>query len=364
MSTLADIRVYDTLQQLPSPLQALCKDDEATSFFLSHAWFDNLSRTGLDAAMQTRVYAIAAPSGDPLMLLPMCHAKLSARSGTRRLQSLSNYYSSLYAPLATSQAALDALPRLAGFIAAERPRWDIVDFRPLAGDSTLTATLEQALRSAGMAVQRYFCFGNWYLPVEGRTFQQYFDTLPSRLRNTVRRRSNQLAAAHALDIRILQTVEDIDEGIRAYSSVYAASWKQSEPHPDFMPSLIRLCAVRGWLRLGVAYIDGEPAAAQLWIVQNRTASIYKLAYDERFAKLSVGSVLTSRLMQHVIDVDAVAEVDYLTGDEVYKRDWMSHRRERWGVMAYNLRTWRGRLAAALNLGKSAIKRLRRALPLG
>jgi hypothetical protein len=41
------------------------------------------------------------------------------------------------------------------------------------------------------------------------------------------------------------------------------------------------------------------------------------------------------MMQHVLDVDRVDEVDYLAGDEPYKREWMSTRRERRGVVAFN-----------------------------
>jgi len=38
-------------------------------------------------------------------------------------------------------------------------------------------------------------------------------------------------------------------------------------------------------------------------------------------------VLTAALMQHALDVDRVQTVDYLIGDDAYKREWMSHRRE-------------------------------------
>jgi CelD/BcsL family acetyltransferase involved in cellulose biosynthesis len=47
------------------------------------------------------------------------------------------------------------------------------------------------------------------------------------------------------------------------------------------------------------------------------------------------------MMQHVIDVDEVVEVDYLVGDDPYKKDWMNHRRERWGIVAYNPSTFLG-----------------------
>ncbi len=33
-------------------------------------------------------------------------------------------------------------------------------------------------------------------------------------------------------------------------------------------------------------------------------------------------------MHYVIDIDKVEEIDFLTGSEVYKQDWMSVRRQR------------------------------------
>jgi CelD/BcsL family acetyltransferase involved in cellulose biosynthesis len=51
-------------------------------------------------------------------------------------------------------------------------------------------------------------------------------------------------------------------------------------------------------------------------------------------------------MQHVMDVDGVREVDYLTGDDNYKKDWMSHRRERVGLIAFDTSRPRGVLAWA------------------
>jgi CelD/BcsL family acetyltransferase involved in cellulose biosynthesis len=51
-----------------------------------------------------------------------------------------------------------------------------------------------------------------------------------------------------------------------------------------------------------------------------------MAYDEAFAEYAPGTLLTSHLMEYVIDQDHVTEVDYLIGDDAYKKDWMSCRR--------------------------------------
>ena len=58
-------------------------------------------------------------------------------------------------------------------------------------------------------------------------------------------------------------------------------------------------------------------------------------------------------MRHVIEVDRVKEVDYLIGDDPHKQFWMSHRRERWGIVAYNPRT----LTGALGLLREVLGRL-------
>jgi hypothetical protein len=175
------------------------------------------------------------------------------------------------------------------------------------------------------------------------------------VKNTIARKSKKLEKTSRTRIEIVTNLNAVPEAIEAYNKVYEASWKVQEPYPLFMPRFIRLCAEMGWLRLGLVYVDEEPAAAQLWIVNGRIASIYKLAYDERFAPLSVGTILTARLMEHVLDVDKVHEVDYLTGDDSYKKNWMSHRRERWGIMALNPRTVGGVLHIIRHIGGRTLK---------
>jgi len=108
---------------------------------------------------------------------------------------------------------------------------------------------------------------------------------------------------------------------------------------------MRLCAKAGWLRLAVAWLGEMPIAAQFWFVYAGRAHVYKLAYDEAHKEHSAGTILTAHLMQHVLDVDRVREVDYGSGDDAYKRDWMSKRRERIVLTAINRATMRGKIRA-------------------
>jgi CelD/BcsL family acetyltransferase involved in cellulose biosynthesis len=168
-----------------------------------------------------------------------------------------------------------------------------------------------------------------------------------------RRRLNK-AGEWRIDI-VTQVGPALEAALAGYQRVYAQSWKPPEPCPGFIPGLVALAAERGWLRLGVLWLNGEPLAAQLWLTGGGKANIYKLAYAKGMEKFSAGSVLTQALMQHAMDVDRVTEVDYLSGDDAYKADWMALRRERVGLEAFDLRRPAGLLAAARHVASSLRK---------
>ena len=212
-----------------------------------------------------------------------------------------------------------------------------------------------------MVVQTYFCFGNWYLDVAGRSYLEYLESLSSVLRKNIPYNIRRLEKSGRARIEIIVRDSALESALDDYEKVYNSSWKIPEPFPLFIRGLARVAVRNGLLRLGLIYVDGEPAAAQIWIVNSGVASIYKIAYDERYAKLSIGTVLTAKLMEHVIDIDHVKIVDYLSGDDDYKKTWMSHRREFWGILGFNPRSLRG-LAQIVRhvggrLGKQALERM-------
>jgi hypothetical protein len=61
------------------------------------------------------------------------------------------------------------------------------------------------------------------------------------------------------------------------------------------------------------------------------------------------------MLEHAIDIDGVEEVDYLSGDDSYKSDWMSDRRERWGIIAFNPRTVWGNAGILRHIGGKSLK---------
>ena len=92
----------------------------------------------------------------------------------------------------------------------------------------------------------------------------------------------------------------------------------------------------------------DPEACQRGAMEYHVDGIMTLGTDQ--------PVLTAALMKHVMDEDRVSEVDYLSGDDAYKRDWMAQRRERVGLVAFDPHSPRGLLAAARHFAGVWIRR--------
>jgi len=339
--------------RLPPDLDGLFAVAGEESFFNHSAWYAVFARHALDPGDQPRLYVDSAARAGLLLQVPRL-------SGMRRQISLANYYSCTHAPLLRRGSdSEEALGEIVATIVAERPRWDclsLVGLDPTAAEFDALAT---ALRGAGMAVRPYFDFGVWYQRTSGMSFAGYRDGLPSQLRNTWKRKCKKLAGSRRLRLAFCDGEAGIEESIADYQSIYRASWKDPEPHPGFLPALMRACAALGALRLAIYHLDGEPAAAQFWIVWRGRATIFKLAHDERFAEHSLGTLLTMELMERVLETDRPCEIDFGHGDDAYKKLWLPQRRERWGLLAANLRTPRG---VALSVREAAGRLYRRIRP--
>lgn len=329
-----EIQVLGAADPWPADVMKLFADAEARRIAYGSLWLKHLTAAVFPGDSRARVYVLRR-KGCAVAALPVRLGDTPAAG----VEALSNYYTALYAPLVEPDPEPTLLAPLLRAIGRDHPGCAQMRFAPMDPGEPAFAVLRASLLAAGLRPFDYFCHGNWYHPV-AESGETYFARRSSNLRSTIRRADRKLHAAGAR-FEVLQDRADVERAVAAYVHVYDRSWKQREPYPDFVPGLVRLCAQRGWLRLGVLWLNEQPIAAQLWIVANRRAEIYKVAYDEAHKPLSPGGVLTAKLMQHVIDVDKVLEVDFLMGDDSYKSQWMSQRRERWGLLAYNPRSLRG-----------------------
>lgn len=242
----------------------------------------------------------------------------------RRIHALVNWYSfrvrPLFTPGADQTAMLDALAR---DLPGQAPHLVLA---PLPDENGEATALASALRRAGWAVFMNQCDVNHVLPVEGRSHAQYMAGRPGALRTTLKRKGAKVSVN-------IETHFD-PASWQAYEAVYAQSWKPHEGSPAMLRRFAEAEGAAGRLRLGIARADGAPVAAQFWTVEGGTAFIHKLAHTEASKPLSPGTTLTAALFEQVIDRDRVSLVDFGTGDDPYKRDWMELVRPRYRIEAF------------------------------
>jgi hypothetical protein len=330
---LVTIEYHDDLNivQADETLRALLCPDEAASPFDRLGWWRMLSEeSGIPPLI-----AVARENGH-------C-AVLALRRVQRRIEPLVNWYSFTVRPVVSPGA--DA-PRLLGALArdmtGEAPR---ITLSPLPDENGEASALETAFRAAGWLVFREVCDSNHVLEIAGRSFEEYLAARPGPLRTTLKRKKRKVDVA--IDTRFTP------EAWQAYEDVYARSWKPEEGNPALLRRFAEEEGRAGRLRIGVARAEGAPVAAQFWTVEGGTAFIHKLAHTEESKPLSPGTTLSAALFEHVIDRDRVAMVDFGTGDDPYKRDWMEQVRPRYRLDM--MRTgWPGNWPV---IGKHAIARL-------
>lgn len=329
------VEVFNAPDALPADVQDFMDRAERRNIGFGVAWYRNLVKTVYPTDSGVRFYVLWKAERI-IAVLPLRAIK---HAGAWKISALSNFYTTLYEPILEPGVQSADLVAILSAVRRDFPRFSSLALSPMDPAADSYQTMLAAMRLQGWFAYEYFAFGNWYEPVSS-DWTGYLAKRSGTLRSTIKRMSKKLAADGG-KLEIVTDPKDLAAAIGAYNEVYAASWKRPEEFPDFMPGLLRICAEKGYLRLGLAWLNGRPIAAQLWIVAYGRAEIYKVAYHEDFKAYAPGTLVTALLMEHALEVDKVAEVDYLIGDDPYKKTWMSARRARKGIVAYNPRSLNG-----------------------
>ncbi len=291
-------------------------------FFDRFDWAEGLARHCFKAR---GLKLIKASWYDAHCWLPL----MESAHGKSRAESLAHYYNFTFSPVFTG--ANEKIIRLALLESAARTaaqHCERLCLSPIADEYGMASLTQKAFERAGWLVIKEACDVNHVLPVNGRSFDEYWQSRPGQLRSTVKRKG----AKGAVELRI--DTQFNEDAWAAYQSIYAKSWKPEEGSYEFLKEIAMQESDAGALRLGLAFIDGVPVAAQFWTSENGVALIHKLAHDEDYIKFSAGTLLSHALFRHVIDEDGVGLVDFGTGNDRYKADWMEEVRPRYRLICY------------------------------
>lgn len=331
-----DVKLFDDLDAVAHDAGGALDRTQQPSLFDRLDWY--------------RLIAAHDPEARPLIARArngVASTWLFLSDAAETLRGLTNWYSLRYA--ASHIGIEESQIKLLTNIAIELRSDSRVEFGPIDESSPLPS----AFRAAGWIVDVRPMTIGWDVTTDGGDFEAYWAARPGRLRSTARRK----AKAAGLDIAI--HTQFSDAAWADYEAVYQASWKPEEGAPAMLKALAEAEGAAGTLRLGIARKDGRPVAAQLWLVECGVATIHKLAYAEDMKALSPGTILSAAMFRHAIDVDKVARIDFGTGDDPYKRDWMERKMILYRMTAYNPSRPAGLAGAARAKASALVRSLRR-----
>jgi CelD/BcsL family acetyltransferase involved in cellulose biosynthesis len=241
-----------------------------------------------------------------------------------------------------------ALCMIFEFLSKSYSYWDFMDLYPVPEENMCFDLLRDALETTQLTFSDYVAFGDWYLDRIECSGDQYIHQLPKKIRKDVAYCQRRLQKTGNLEFRMIRDEDLIDNYMDLYYQIYSKSWqKREEVGPAFHRDLAKMAATRGWLRLGFLFFNQAPISSQFWITCNKTSYILKTIYDLDYRKYSPGKILTAEMMKYVIDIDKVRVVDYVQGDEPYKKDWTPKRRDRKGFLVFN-NNYKGRYLALIS----------------
>lgn len=161
------------------------------------------------------------------------------------------------------------------------------------------------------------------LRIAGRTWDEVIGAKKRKFRANLRRAERRLVEEHGLTFRLADDPERLPCDFDSLARLHASRWEDEstgvlageggELHREFAAAALE----RGWLRLWLAEIEGEPVAA--WYGWRFAGADwhYQSGRDPRYDRESVGTVLFVHTLREACN-DGMDSYNFLAGGEGYK----------------------------------------------
>jgi CelD/BcsL family acetyltransferase involved in cellulose biosynthesis len=178
------------------------------------------------------------------------------------------------------------------------------------------------------------------IALAGHTWESYLASLGASHRANFRRRARSLNERFDVQFRLVTTDADRRDALTALVNFHA---QRFGPHGStafltpavraFQADATRQALERGWLRMYVLNLDGQPAGVMYGFLYNGRFYFYQHGFDPQHERFSVGLVLMGLTIQAALEEGAI-EFDMLWGTETYKSLWARDQRQLAQVQAF------------------------------
>ena len=229
--------------------------------------------------------------------------------------------------------------------------------------------IERAVRRPGFALARPSASA-LAIPITG-AWDDYEQTLSSRLTSNVRRLARRAARAHPVRTEVLTPGSaDVPALFDRFMQVEASGWKgrassslMARPQlRAFFARYLERAASTGRLRLSMLWFGDRLAAAEIALVAYRRWWQLKIGYDDACADLYPGLQLTHASVRHAFDAGLEA-YEFLGSAADWERRWNPEER-RFVTLAVYPPTVAGAVGLGADMTRHAVRRITRAIRRG
>jgi CelD/BcsL family acetyltransferase involved in cellulose biosynthesis len=185
--------------------------------------------------------------------------------------------------------------------------------------------------------------------------------MSKNFRSALRKSRNKLAREPDLEFVRARTVQDVPDAFAQFLAVESSGWKGARGSAiaadqrltGFYRSLSERFTALDCFEINLLRVSGRCIAAQFCMRVDRTLSILKIGYDERYAQLAPGNMLLEHVLRRCNAERDIDVVD-LASDASWHASWNPKSEQHLSVMVFN-DTVRGRMAHALAQGKEHLR---------
>jgi CelD/BcsL family acetyltransferase involved in cellulose biosynthesis len=293
--------------------------------FLTPEWF----RIAVEVLPEEAPFAIAWWSGDELRgVLPL----VAASVGPMTVLRFPNHRrGDWFGPLCRPEDEVAMAAQCADLLEREGHAWDAIRLDRVDLDSAWPEAL--ARHGAKMSVgPRRRSDVLPYIEFDDAGYEGYLASRSRNFRSQLGRRRRRLERENGLSFRITATPAELEADLDTFFRLHDERWDPkggstmgSSGSRDALRRFAAATQELGWLRLWIAEVDGEPAAAWYgWRIGDRYC--YALAgFAARYEQAGLGGVMLAHTIEAAA-AEGAAIYDLMWGDEGYKERFETGRR--------------------------------------
>jgi len=211
------------------------------------------------------------------------------------------------------------------------PGWYSLYLERIPASSPLIQYFDQNAR--GMLAFHEFVNMGAYITTKGN-FDDFRSGLSRNFRNNLSKHVNKLNSYKDVNYEFLEEEKATSADLERFMKVEVANWKgqagsaiiQSSDLINFYSQLADRLTKRGWLEWHFLMAEGKTIAGNLAIRCGRNIIVWKLGYDEDYAKCGPGTLLYEQAIKRAFTCNTIDKID-LTTDPVWANNWKMQKRE-------------------------------------